>query len=159
MTLTFNGSDLQVAQNLRARIARVMPQVAETMNAENISLQSYIQGSKLQGQVLQHRTGKLFNSVRADNAVIEGERVVGGVHGAGGVAWYGRLHEYGGIFTRRTAMSFGKIGTKKRMTAQRTMGTVYTLPERSFMRSAFVERRDAMLAAMRAAVVTAVRQA
>jgi len=156
MRLTFSGSDKAVVTNLQRRLERVMPSIVGAMNASNTMLQAYIQGEKLSGQVLQHRSGKLFNSIRVDNAEVVGDKVEGSVAGAGGVAWYGQLHEFGGEFqaVRRSAMSFGKIGRRKRMTAQRIAGTAYTIkfPERSFMRTAFAEMRDKMVANIRGAM-------
>lgn len=58
-----------------------------------IRLQKYIQEEKLEGQVLQHRTGQLSGSVRALPTRIEGKTIIGDVVAGGGVAPYAKYFE------------------------------------------------------------------
>jgi hypothetical protein len=124
-----------------------------------LQLQAKVVGEKLQGQVLQHRTGKLSASIRAIPVTQEGGVIVGIVEGGGGPAFYGRIHEYGGVFEipefQRRVTGGGKEAINSR-TQKKVPGTVRahtaTFPERSFMRSSLAEHRDAIFAGLTQAV-------
>jgi hypothetical protein len=78
------------------KAAKMVPALLSEMTRLMLLLQKKIVGEKLQGQVLAHRTGKLSRSIKALKAFSDGERIVGVVEGAGGPAWYGQVHEFGG---------------------------------------------------------------
>src|SRR5258708_833231 len=105
------GSDQRRVEGLRPK-GRVIIQVLMTkLNALIFILQSYIVPQKLSGQVLNRRTGVLAGSVREIPAVLEGTKIVAAVEAAGGPAFYGAVHEYGGRrrfpLVRSGARSFG----------------------------------------------------
>lgn len=92
----FQGTDRTVPAELRRKMPGILEAVRMKMNMLDLQLQQKIQGEKLQGQVLQHRTGKLAASIRVEEATVTGDIVEGAVEGAGGVAFYGRVQNYGG---------------------------------------------------------------
>lgn len=166
--LDFSGTDERLKEKLLATHPRVLAQLLPAMNAQMLALESYIRGSKLEGQVLHHRTGKLEGSVNVDPSRVEGETVVGSVTQNTAIAPYGPVHEYGGTFTvrehtRRFALSEGgrriKLLNKSGLVSQRKAiasvgeGIVReheaTYPERSFMRSSKTEKSDEIVEALR----------
>lgn len=133
---------------------RIVVAMTETMDELMLRLQSNIVDEKLHGQVLQQRTGKLAASVRALPATQEGTTIVGVVEGGGGVAWYGRLHEYGfGPYdyetTRTIKMFYGDLTFKKLVHSS-------GFPERSFMRSSLDEFQSSIVEAMQVSLNAAV---
>jgi hypothetical protein len=160
LTFSFNSTDVRVVASLREKGPRIIQAVAQKMEQLMIQLQAKIVGGKLQGQVLHHRTGKLANSIRVIPVTQSGSSIVGMVEGGGGPAFYGRIHEYGGVvqipeFTRR--VSGGKEAIKARLSKTGSIpGTVRahtaTFPERSFMRTSLAEHREAIFAGLTQAV-------
>lgn len=143
---TFNPTDGTVDLVLRERGPTIVEAIVQKINSLAIRLEAHIVGDKLQGQVLHHRSGTLASSIRFKPAHPEGTSIIAEVTGAGGPAWYGRLHEYGATFARHSTARFGrgftKAGTKGRRIRsleQRTMATYVRLPERSFMRSSLID--------------------
>jgi|SRR5579863_926663 len=114
--------------NLRASIYRAM-------NRIQVGLQSLII-SKLQGPVLQHRSGKLTGSVRGQ-VEDHGDMISAVVTAGGGVAPYAAVHEYGGTFQIPDHLSHSKRGRAFTVRAHSA-----TFPERSFMRSSLTEFRS-----------------
>lgn len=94
--ITFNLSDKLLAAVFRQGAEVIVARLVKQLNISMIKLQSYIVTNKLSGQVLHHRTGKLAGSINAIPASMEGGLLTAGVEGAGGPAWYGVVHEYGG---------------------------------------------------------------
>jgi hypothetical protein len=144
------GGGQEAADNIRARSDRMVAQLMETMNELMLRLQSEIVGEKLHGQVLQQRTGKLAGSIRAQPTTQEGTDIIGAVEGGGGVAWYGKLHEYGfGPYdyevTRHIKMHYGDLEFKKLIHSS-------GFPERSFMRSTLSEFETTIVEAMQASL-------
>ena len=146
--LSFNNSDQRVAESLRAKGPRILEAVRTKMDGLMIELQAKIVGEKLSGQVLNRRTGKLSNSIRALPADIEqnfqGDSVVGRVEGGGGPAFYGRVQEFGGTHSypivpvNAKALAFMMGG--KQVFFMRVIHP--PLQERSFMRSSLEESRE-----------------
>jgi hypothetical protein len=141
LTFSYDGSNQRVAAALRAKGPQIIEAVLRKMNSLTLQLQAKIVGEKLQGQVLQHRTGKLAGSIRMIPAVVEGESVVGAVEGGGGPAFYGRVHEYGGMFNVKGRMITEVFGRKVKSPHESRAYTA-TFPERSFMRTSLEEMRQ-----------------
>lgn len=91
----FQGTDVRVKTALKEKFPLILDLVRNKMDQLDLQLQQKIQNEKLQGQVLEHRTGKLVGSIRFIKAKVDGEVVEGGVEGAGGPAFYGRYQNYG----------------------------------------------------------------
>jgi phage gpG-like protein len=140
LQLSFNETDQRVLVALRAKGPQIVQALLVKMNALMLRLQAKIVGEKLQGQVLHHRTGKLAGSIRAIPAVLEGTMIVGAVEGAGGPAFYGRIHEFGGVFNVKGHMVTQVFGKKVKAPHESKPYTA-TFPERSFMRTSLEEMR------------------
>ena len=120
-------------------------------------LREYIVGTKLEGQVLHHRTGNLINSTqpyfRQTGMILEAGVAVGPE------APYGKWQEYGAhiperFSVRKLAMHW--IGADgKDVFAKRARA--FDLPPRSFMVSSFREQREKIIADLGAAMVAAVK--
>lgn len=93
----FEETDLQVLRMLRELEPRsVIARLRREMTNQMTLLQQYIVSEKLQGQVLRHLSGTLANSIRVIPTEVDGFKVIGGVRGAGGPAFYGVYFEKGG---------------------------------------------------------------
>lgn len=138
ITITANAPEVRV--QLEAKGPRVFQFLSARMNDQAVRLQAHVVGSKLSGQVLQHRSGKLAGSVRVLPS--SPTSLAAEVQAGGGPAWYGRIHEYGGVFTYL------------RKNKNRAFGTNVTahFPERSFMRTSLNDRRSQIINALSAAL-------
>lgn len=155
LRISFNGSDKQVAESIRAKGPQIIQAVLRKMNVLMLELQAKIVGEKLQGQVLKHRTGKLAGSIRVVPAVVQGSSVIGEVQGGGGPAFYGRVHEYGGTFNipaheRKLGAVRGKM--KARLAGGMVRSHTAVFPERSFMRTSLEEMRQQIFDGLTTAV-------
>jgi tRNA G26 N,N-dimethylase Trm1 len=158
-----DASDKTVPAGIRGKATVVVSAMAERVTWWMLRLQQKVQGEKLQGQVLHHRSGRLTASINAQPTENTGSKLVGSVTGAGGPAWYGQLHEDGGTFTvkahlRRSGFNAkgelvkllnhsGSVraavaSMKDHMVPEHTI----TFPQRSFMVSSLTEINDAMVA-------------
>lgn len=151
--LTLGGGE-EAVERLYLKTERILTSLTDTMNELMLQLQSDIVSEKLHGQVLHQRTGKLAGSIRAIPTVQEGETLVGAVEGGGGVAWYGRIHEYGMDpydyeVTRHIKMHYGELEFKKLIHSS-------GFPERSFMRSSLSEFQSTIVEAMQVSLDAAV---
>ena len=84
-----------------AALERKAPQITvaivRKLDVLMAQLKTYIITQKLQGQVLlSHSPPLLAQSVHEIPATVDGKIIRASVEGAGGVAWYGRVHEEGG---------------------------------------------------------------
>ena len=152
--------DTKVQLRLATIPERVHAELLLAVTAQTLALEGYIKGSKLSGQVLNRRTGNLRASIQRaiDN---QADAVIGRVFSDGTVK-YARIHEYGGTIripdvypVRAQALHFFTGG--KEVFAKHVRAHTVTMPERSFMRSALADRRDAILAALKAAVIKGLR--
>jgi phage gpG-like protein len=148
LEITFNGSDQRVITALRTRGPQIVQAIARKLDSLMLQLQAKIAGEKLQGQVLQHRSGKLSGSIREIPVTNDGTLITGAVEGGGGPAWYGKLHEYGGTFPFHRKSEMMEKLTKK---GKPRKGSI-TFPERSFMRASLEEMRGQIFDGLRAAV-------
>ncbi|MGA7120039.1 MAG: hypothetical protein WBY94_08080 [Polyangiaceae bacterium] len=132
--------------------------VVNALKREWFRLQAAVVTGKLSGDPLHRRTGVLASSINvggADTAtefVDEPADIIGRI---GTKVRYGYVHEYGGTFTipshdRRVESRLGKSFTQSVREHQATF------PQRSFLRSTLDEQRPAVLAAIRAAVSSAI---
>jgi hypothetical protein len=137
------------AGNMLTNLAGILPRMAEAIRMKldqlDARLQRKIQTEKLRGgNPLHQRSGKLINSIRMIPATIEGHQVEGRVEGAGGVAWYGKIHEDGTFMAyeivplNKKALAFMLNG--KMVFARRVVHPAF--PPRPFMRPAAEEMHD-----------------
>jgi hypothetical protein len=157
---SFNDSDKRLVERLRKKGPSIVAAIRAAVDRSNFEMQSKIVAEKLQGQVLEHRSGKLGGSIRVIAAQVVGTKVAGSVEGAGGPAWYGKLHEYGGSFVghrllRRPSHLVTRAGGERVYT-----GSPYGInfAERSFMRSTLREQQETIVARIKAAVYATVKE-
>src|ERR1700722_2802421 len=86
---------LDVAQ-LHDAPERYLQQVKKKIQRLVLKLQAKIVVEKLQGQVLQHVSGKLQRSIVAKPVEVTSDGITGTVEGASPPAYYGHYHEEGG---------------------------------------------------------------
>jgi len=155
ITMSFDGTDVRVIETLQRAGPGVLAALVRAIEFLDLDFQRYVVTQKLQGQVLHHRSGKLASSVRVLPVTQQGAFVSGGVSAGGGVAWYGRLHEFGGraayeIRPRNAkALRFeigGSVVFRRRVLHPPAL-------ERSFMRSSIEEKRNFIAEKLREAVV------
>jgi hypothetical protein len=110
------GTDVKIPEDLEAKRARIVASVNERTRELMAELVSRVR-SKLSGEVLQTRTGKLLGSVKTIEGMA-GDRVYGYViAGGAGLGVYPDVHEYGGrdyydIYpVNRRALAFFPTGT------------------------------------------------
>lgn len=144
ITSSFSGTDQKQAQAFAHLGETFLARLMAKMNRLVLLLQAKIVGEKLSGQVLQHRTGKLAGSIRVQLAKVEGDAVIAGVQGAGGPAFYGAVHEFGGRGPY-TIQPVNKKALRFMMGGKAVFAKMVrhpALPERSFMRSAANEMKE-----------------
>ena len=99
LQITFNSTDVALNQNLARKMPRLVSALTLKMDALNLLLAGYIQTKHLSGPTgpdsLSSRTGALRNSVRTILAKATADTIEGGVQGAGGTQFYGRIQEEG----------------------------------------------------------------
>ena len=135
---------------------RQFPQTAHAnllkiMNRIGFDLTGYIQQNKLQGQVLNHRTGWLSSHVHPEVQDLgNAARVTVGVDGK--AVPYAAIHEYGFKGTERVrahqriiSVCFGRQIDPVTVTVGEFTRTI-NMPERSYLRSSLKERIGTYLA-------------
>lgn len=126
--------------------------ILKKMTVLGIQLEGYIKNSKLDGQVLQKRTGRLQSSIQSET--IDGEVITTNVFSNASAAPYNRAQEYGAIIPEQfpvnaKALHFFVGGQE--VFAKHAKG--FTLKERSYMRSSLAEYRQTILDGLREAAV------
>jgi hypothetical protein len=154
LRISFDGSDKRLEAALRTKAPTIIEALRLKLDVQMLMLQSHVQFDKLSGQVLQHRSGKLINSIREIRPTVDGTTITGAVEGGGGPAFYGKFHEYG---TDRTYEIFAK--TKKSLTFMLNGKQVFVkkvlhppIKERSFMRVSLEEMAPEIRASLQAAL-------
>lgn len=122
------------------------------MEGTTIDLANYIVTQKLNGQVLQHRSGALKRSINR-NVTANGLEILGRVFSSGDVK-YAAIHEYGGVITPKNASALRFQIDGKWVHAKKV-----TMPERSFMRSSLAENKAQIIAGLQKAAINAARKA
>ena len=159
--ITFNNTDKALIAALQNKGGKLFEALKTRVTYLSIMLQKKIVIEKLSGQVLQHKTGKLAQSVRIIPTTIEGNVIVGGVVAAGGEAWYGAVHEFGETGTGRWIVPVNKkalhfmIGGKA-VFASKVFHN--PLPQRSFVGSATKEFEPTVLSELNDALVDLAQQ-
>jgi phage gpG-like protein len=125
----------------------------DTVTQETFELQRHVVQDKLSGQVLNRRSGALSRSITA--RMTESAGTIRGIVGTN--LAYGRIHEYGrtihhpGSVAREGGMLRFEVGGAV-LFRKRTAPHEIRMPERSYLRSALRERREAFFAAVRATI-------
>lgn len=155
--------EIRGAQAALGRIpAQVLDYVAAKIRALTLALQHHIVADKLQGQVLQHRSGALGRSIQE---IIEtlGQQIIGRVFSAGDVK-YAAIHEFGGqtpphdiLPSKAQALAFMMGGEQVFAKIVHHPGS--HIPERSFMRSGLFDMADEIIAGIREAALAGAQEA
>lgn len=138
---------------------QVVKAIEAKVRALTINLQRHIVADKLQGQVLNHRTGALGRSIQQ---LVErsGDRVEGKVYSSGDVK-YAAIHEFGfhGSETVKQHMRTTVFGLKVEPFSVGPFTRTMNMPERSFMRSGLADMAEEIVKGLRAAAVQGAREA
>ncbi len=147
MSATVDASGLDgVLIYLEKLAATTGERLAAAVEIEAIKTVAAVVDTKLSGQVLNQRTGRLASSIhqvteRTGNSVIAtvGTDVV-----------YARIHEYGGTIVPKVAKALRFVIGDKTIVAKSV-----TMPQRSFLRSTLSDREQDIRAALAVAVAGA----
>jgi phage gpG-like protein len=150
----------------KAALQRIPPEVATAVAAKvralTVNLQHHIVADKLQGQVLNHRSGALGRSIQQVTET-HGDVAEGRVFSAGDVK-YAAIHEFGGktpahdIFPKKAeALAFMMGGEQVFAKVVHHPGSV--IPERSYMRSGLYDMAEEIIAGIRDAAASGARRA
>lgn len=140
----------------------VVDAVAEKVRVLTANLQAHIVADKLQGQVLNHRSGALSRSIQSITET-SGGVTIGRVFSSGDVK-YAAIHEFGGKTSphdiypvKAQALAFMMGGQQVFAKVVHHPGSV--MPERSFMRSGLADMADEIVASIREAAQAGARKA
>jgi len=128
-------NETEITARLGGVTSAIENEIISTISLLTPELAAFVVEQKLSGQVLNKRTGKLQESIKA-LGVTQGENIVTGtVTQDNDIASYGIIHEFGGNIPSRTGSPMHWIGDEGESVFA-TFARGFTLPERSFMRSA-----------------------
>lgn len=144
----------------KAALGQIPAAVAETVAAKvrvlTTNLQAHVVGDKLQGQVLNHRTGALSRSIQ-QSVESSGGITTGEVYSSGDVK-YAAIHEFGGttpahdiLPNKAEALAFMIGGQQVFAKVVHHPGS--RMPERSFLRSSLADMADAIVDGIREAAI------
>jgi phage gpG-like protein len=124
--------DREVVQRFTDMPLKVHQALLVEIVKQTLDLQAHVVQDKLQGQVLNHISGKLQSSIQHD-VNDGGTSIIGRVYSNKSVSYAG-IHEFGGPF--RTRLGTGKGPPKP---GGKEFGM---MPERSFLRSSLQDYRQ-----------------
>jgi phage gpG-like protein len=156
LTIEVSG-DKELIARLQSMPQRMRAALYAKTTELALELESHVKKDKLQGQVLNHRTGRLQQSIHHD-VQQSGSSITGRVYSAGPVPYAG-IHEFGGSVPDRypvnaKALHFF-IGGKEVFA---TFARGFTMPERSYLRSSLADYRDRIIDGLTQAVQGAVKE-
>jgi phage gpG-like protein len=153
--------DTALLAKFDATTGKVRAAAKSSLDMWATELAGYIKMSKLSGNPLHRRSGKLSSSVYPDKRETAGT-ISGGAR-AGLDVPYAKAHEYGmqrnvvvSAFHRMQTMAWGKPMANPREVLVNQHSSYVNLPERSYMRSALREQAPEGIAELRAAVREAI---
>jgi phage gpG-like protein len=142
--------------------SQVIAFVATKMRQVTINLQRHVVQDKLNGQVLNQRSGKLARSIQQDSHT-DGDEVVGEVFSSGDVKYAG-IHEFGGktpphdiVPSKASALAFMLGG--KQIFAKIVHHPGSVIPERSYLRSSLADQADEIVEGLKEAAIRGAQQA
>lgn len=147
-TATLVG-DKELIAELESMPNRVHEELLKAVSSMAVRLETYIKEDKLEGQVLKHKSGKLWQSIQHD-VEDQGTSVYGQVFSAGDIKYAG-LHEYGREVREHTRRVTAVFGHAPKFPIWANV-KAFKMPERSFMRSALADKQDEITDGLAAAV-------
>ena len=152
--------DRELLQKLDAMPSSVQAMLVRKVTKLAINLRDHVKSDKLEGQVLNHKSGALSRSIQ-DEVDENDLAVYGRVFSAGDVK-YARIHEYGGTIpahdivpNKAEALAF-MIGGKQVFAKIVHMPAV-NMPERSFLRSSLADMAANISMELKQAVIDGLR--
>ncbi|MFI5266776.1 MAG: hypothetical protein ACHQ7M_05290 [Chloroflexota bacterium] len=148
---------------LREKLALLAPVMVSTLQAWAVQTAAYCVASKLSGDPLNRRSGRLSRTVHGESE--HNGDMVSGVVAAGRDVPYARIHEFGGVIKAHqvvarnaAALSFtaswGPMqGPGGKAFRKRVNIPEIHMPERSYMRSSLRERAPDGIAQLKAATM------
>lgn len=143
VTGTVVGAEAVIAR-FRRMGESIIRSVSEQVKRSTYELEAYIKATKLGGQVLKRRTGRLSRSVHSEFMGLNTTQAKGVV---GTNVVYARIHEYGGIIAARNA-AYLRFQVSGRWIQKKSV----IMPERSYLRSSLTEKAPKILQDIRKAV-------
>lgn len=152
ITTTMTG-DREFKAHVSSMDKNVHDAILRKMTVLGIQLEGYIKTSKLDGQVLQKRTGRLQSSIQSETEDAA-DIVTTTVFSNASAAPYNRAQEYGAVIPDRypvnaKALHFF-IGGKE-FFVKHAKG--FTLKERSYMRTSLAEWKQRIIEGLRQAAI------
>lgn len=140
--------------------AKAPAAMLQAVQEEMTKLADYVRATKLQGNPLNHRSGRLSRGVTG-SASIDGDTIEGKVGVPVDEVPYAPVHEHGGTFQvpsyqREVSKVFGKSVTPFKQTVS---AHTATYPQRAFLRPSMDERRDAIMKSLNAKLSKVLREA
>lgn len=152
----------EYSASLQARATALTSRLVSTINDLSVKLQAAILSRPDSPASASHRRkGWLANSVRVIPAVAEGSGITGGVQGAGGDAWYGRLFEdgttraYQVMAKDRKALMFAMHG--EQIMLRKVMHPAFDSSKLAFMSPALRDMADEITAEIQATAMETLR--
>lgn len=159
--ITVTG-DRELIQRLNTLIPEVRRELLKRVTRLALDMVRHVRTNKLSGQVLNHRTGRLWRSI-FQRVAADTYGVVATVASSSDVPYAG-IHEFGGrtrphdiVARRKKALAFMIQGNM--VFAKRVRHPGSNMPERSFLRSSLTDMRARIDRDMKDAVAEGVRQA
>lgn len=147
--------DSEIIAKLREMPDKVKQSLYNKCLSLALYLEGYVKSNKLQGQVLNHITGRLQQSIHSD-ADIGDMSATGRVFSASPMP-YAAIHEFGGtipahIVEVKNALALHFTMAGKDVFATRVQIPAIQMPERSFLRSSLADNKDKIIAELTEAV-------
>ncbi len=153
--LTVTVDDKKLIQQLDAMPAKIRDALYKTVFTLALKLQKHIVYDKLQGQVLNHRSGKLQQSIQ--NEVTQSSQgILGRVFSSGDVK-YAAIHEFGGrtaphVIEAKNGEALAFMFNGKQAFFKKVNHPGSVMPQRSFMRSSLRDMRPEIIESIKKAV-------
>lgn len=158
--------DSSVIAKLGEKPAEIRARAKSSLDAWAMELAGYIKASKLSGQVLNRRKGRLSSSVHYVSSETTDSTSAGAAAGAG--VPYARIHEFGGTIHHPGGTAYfisQLLGAKAFFVSNlspsaawlpRTRPHDIVMPERSYMRSSLDDKAPSGIQMLREAVKEAI---
>lgn len=156
MSIKITVDDSAVIARFTSMPDKVHNNLVRAVTTSTLNLRTHIVRDKLNGQVLQRRTGRLGQSIQTE-VTNTSTTITGIVYSAGDVK-YARIHEFGGqtaphIIVPKNAQALyfnGRFAKKVNHPGSK-------IPERSYMRSSLADMAAEISANLKAAVAEGIR--
>ena len=152
ISITIVGAK-EVAAKFAAMPNKLHQELLKTITSLSLDLQQHVVQDKLQGQVLNHITGRLASSIHADLPPKQtADSIIGRVYSAG--CNYAAIHEFGfsGAETVREHIRTHVFGREVAPFTVPSFTRTMNMPERSFLRSSLKDMEPQIISELQAAV-------